>query len=170
MTMVNKELFEVAVAAYATAKKVAEEMRIVGWTVYEVVAQEASPIPLFHPRYQVIESLEAAMSKPLNREAQYLIMKELYSPNGLRFYEDGKLVDFRVRDVRVLEGWLRDKTKCILGEEYPACHDQWLHVRLEDFGEQARVMDDIKKPAEWLTPCIRPRGEIRIVFTDGVEK
>lgn len=172
MSIVTKEQYEMAVAAFEVAKKAAEEMRVVGWTVYEVIQHEASPIPLFHPRYQVIESLEAAMSKPLNRESQYLIMRELYSPNGLRFYEDGKLVtNFRVRgDGRVVEGWLRDKTKCILGDEYPACHDQWLRVRLDDYGEHASVLGDVKKPAEWLTPHSRPRGEIRIIFPAGAEE
>lgn len=172
MSIVTKEQYMEAVAAFAAATKAAEEMRVVGWTVYEVVPHEAYPNPHFHPRYQVIESLEAAMSKPLNRESQYLIMKELYSPNGLRFYEDGKLITkFAVRaDGRVLEGWLRDATKGILGEEYAACHDQWLRVRLEDYGEQASVLGDVKKPAEWLAPRDRTRGQIRIVFPAGAEE
>lgn len=171
MSIVTKEQYDAAVAAFTEAKKAAAEIRIIGWTVYEVIQHETLPFPHFYPRFQVIESLEAAMSKPLNREAQYLIMKELYAADGTRYYEDGKIItQFKVRsDGRVLEGWLRDITKNILGYEYPACHDQWLRVRLEDYGEQASVLGDVKKPAEWLTHRSRPRGEIRIVFPAGAE-
>jgi hypothetical protein len=174
MSIVTKEQYDAAVALFAAAKKAAEEIRCVGWTVYEVIQHEASPIPYFQPRYQVTESLDAAMSKPLNREAQYLIMKELYAPNGLRFYEDGRIItEVRVRGAaagRVLEGWLRDKTADIVRHAYPACHDQWLRVRLEDYGEQASVLDDVKKPAEWLSSLdtYDVRGKIRIVFPAGV--
>lgn len=172
MSIVTKEQYDAAVILFAAAKKAAEEIRCVGWTVYEVIPHEASPIPLFHPRYMVTESLEAAMSKPLNREVQYLIMKELYSPNGLRFYEDGKIVtEFRVRDDGyVVEGWLRDNTANIFGHPYPECHDRWFHVRLEDYGERAVVLDDVKMPAEWLKPRFGARGEIMIFFPAGAEE
>jgi hypothetical protein len=41
---------------------------------------------------------------------------------------------------------------------------------LEDYGEQASVLDGMKKPAEWLTPRFLPRGVIRIVFPAGAEE
>jgi hypothetical protein len=173
MSIVTKEQYDAAVAAFAEAKKAAAEIRIAGWTVYEVIQHETLPFPHFYPRFQVTESLEAAMSKPLNREAQYLIMKELYAADGTRYYEDGKIItQFKVRcDGRVLEGWLRDTIVNELNYfTYPACHDQWLRVRLEDYGEQASVLGGMKKPAEWLTPRFLPRGVIRIVFPAGAEE
>ena len=155
--------------AFAEAKHAAAEIRISGWTVYEVIPRESSPIPAFQLRYKVMESLDAAMSKPLSRESQYFIVEETFAADESRFsLSDGWRVDkFRGYGVT---GWLRDMTKDLLGGDRPDCHDRWFHVRIRDYAEEAIVLDDVLQPAEWLACQGRSRGEIRLIFEAGKEE
>ncbi len=163
------EMYESAVAAFAEAKQAAAEIYIHGWTVYEVIQQEANPILAFQARYKVTESLAMAMNKPMTRTSQYLIVEETYAADGSRFsLKDGVLVDkFRGYG---LTGWIRDMTRDLHGGDRPECHDRWFHVRIRDYVEEAIVMDAVLQPAEWLACQGRGKGEIRFVFEAGKEE
>ena len=163
----TKETYEAAVAAFAEAKKAASEIRVPGWTVYEIVPREDSPILSFHLRYKVTESLEAAMSKPLSREGQYFIVEEKFAADGTRWSDDDKSVEtFQGYGVT---GWIRDMTIDLNGSPRPDCHDRWFHVRIRHYTEEAVVLDGVLQPAEWIASQGSERGNIRLIFEAGKE-
>jgi hypothetical protein len=165
----NKETYEAAAAIFAEAKQAAAEIRIPGWTVYEVIPRDASPIPVFQVRYKVTESVESAMSKPMTRTSQYLIVEEKFAADGSRFSTSDDSVVDKFRGYG-LTGWIRDMTRDLHGGDRPECHDRWFHVRIRDYVEEAIVLDEVLQPAEWLACQGRGRGEIRFVFEAGKEE
>lgn len=163
-----KETYEAAVAAFAEAKRAAAEIRVSGWTVYEVVQREANPIPAFRMVRQVTENLETAMSTLRDRNSQYLIVEEIYAADGTRYSTvDGKLVaKFTGYGAT---GWLHDRETIPWGAILPECHDRWFRVHLSDYAEQATVLDGVRRPAEWCREQGRLRGDIRFIFEAGDE-
>lgn len=163
----TKETYEAATAMFAEAKQAAAEIRISGWTVYEIVPQENSSIPAFHLSYKVIESLEAAMSHLRDRRSQYFIAEEKFAADGTRFSVDGMAVEkFTGYGVT---GWIHDRECVPWGEAYPAGHDRWFHVRLGPYAHEATVLDGVLRPAEWCRTQGLLRGDIRLIFEAGEE-
>jgi len=166
---VSKETYDAAVAAFAEAKRAAAEIRTPGWTVYEVVQREASPIPAFRMVRQVVENLETAMSTPRDRRSQYFIVEEIYAADGTRYSTtDGKPVEkFSGYGAT---GWLHDREIIPWGAILPECHDRWFRVRLSDYAEQATVLDGVLRPMDWCREQGRLRGDIRLIFEAGDEE
>jgi hypothetical protein len=166
---VSKETYDAALTAFAEAKEAAASIRIPGWTVYEVVEDGKFRLPTFTFIQQVTESLEAAMSTPLSRYSQYLIVEEVFAADGSRWTTDGlPIVNFSGCNV---VGWIRDKISVLLDGPCPECHDRWFRARIGVDADTAEVLDDVLQPADWQDISYhRTSEEIYIFFKAGKEE